>query len=456
MPRLLRSGVLAAFVILSASLAAAAPAAVPPSFLLILADDQSWVGTSQPMIPGERDTASDYHRTPAIERLASRGMLFTDGYAPAPFCCPTRRSLQVGQNPARHEYQQDRKNWPEVYRRQLNIPRMLKAADARYRTAHFGKWDHRYDGVSPADQGFDESDGVTGNNTGGGRKAGGEVQREDPKLMSTLTERAGVFLEEQARAGKPFYLQVSHYAVHLEIQHSPEAMARVRGRPTGIKHNLDVFAAMTEDLDEAVGRLLDRLNALGLAERTYVIYMSDNGGRPTLPGAADKGQGPNYPLRGAKGTLYEGGIRVPFIVAGPGVKAGSVSRVPVTGLDLFPTFADFAGYREKLPGTIDGGSLRGVWLNGGVGEVRRARPYLLFHQAIDRRAQTALRWGDLKLVKNWTTGEVELFDLSRDLREAENLVKRMPEKAAELHRIAAGFISEVKAETRQLGKIKDD
>lgn len=442
--------------ILSASLAAAAPAAVPPSFLLILADDQSWVGTSQPMIPDERDTASDYHRTPAIERLASRGMLFTDGYAPAPFCCPTRRSLQVGQTPARHEYQQDRKNWPEVYRRQLNIPRMLKAADARYRTAHFGKWDHRYDGVSPADQGFDESDGVTGNNTGGGRKAGGEVQREDPKLMSTLTERAGVFLEEQARAGKPFYLQVSHYAVHLEIQHSAAAMARVRGRPTGIKHNLDVFAAMTEDLDDAVGRLLDRLNALGLAERTYVIYMSDNGGRPTLPGAADKGQGPNYPLRGAKGTLYEGGIRVPFIVAGPGVKAGSVSRVPVTGLDLFPTFADFAGYREKLPETIDGGSLRGLWLNGGVGEVRRVRPYLLFHQAIDRRAQTALRWGDLKLVKNWTTGEVELFDLSRDLREAENLVKRMPEKAAELHRIAAGFISEVKAETRQLGKIKDD
>ena len=105
---------------------------------------------------------------------------------------------------------------------------------------------------------------------------------------------------------------------------------------------------------------------------------------------------------------------------------------------------------------MDGGSLRDVWLNGGTGEGRRARPYLLFHQAIDRRAQTALRWGDLKLVKNWTTGEVELFDLARDLRESENLAKRLPEKTAELHRIAAAFISEVKAETRQLGKIKDD
>ncbi|MFM8619362.1 MAG: sulfatase-like hydrolase/transferase [Opitutaceae bacterium] len=456
MPRFSPPGWLVVWFLLAVPVAWAAPAAVPPSFLLILADDQSWVGTSQPMIPGDPDTASDYHRTPRIERLASRGMLFTDGYAPAPYCCPTRRSLQVGQTPARHEYQQDRENWPAAYRRQLNIPRMLKAADARYATAHFGKWDHRYDGVSPADQGFDESDGVTGNNTGGGRKAGGDTQREDPKLMRTLTERAGVFLEQQARSGRPFFLQVSHYAVHLEIQHSPEAMARVRGRPPGIKHNLDVFAAMTEDLDDAVGRLLDRLDALGLAERTYVIYMSDNGGRPSLPGAAEKGQGPNYPLRGAKGTLYEGGIRVPFIVAGPGVKAGSVSRVPVTGLDFLPTFADFAGYREKLPETIDGGSLRGVWLNGGVGEVRRARPYLMFHQAIDRRAQTAVRRGDLKLVKNWTTGEVELFDLSRDLREADNLAKRLPEKTAELHRIAVGFVAEVKAETRQLGKIKDD
>ncbi|MCE2863579.1 MAG: sulfatase-like hydrolase/transferase [Opitutaceae bacterium] len=434
----------------------AAGAPLPPSFLVILADDQSWAGTSQRMIPGDPASASDYHRTPRIEQLAARGMLFTDGYAPAPYCCPTRRSLQVGQTPARHEYQRDREGWPADYRRRLNIPRLLKAADARYRAAHFGKWDHRYDGISPADQGFDESDGVTGNNTGGGRKAGGEMQREDPKLMSTLTERAGAFMAEQARAGRPFFLQVSHYAVHLEIQHSPAAMTRVRGRAPGIKHNLDVFAAMTEDLDDAVGRLLDRLEALGLAERTYVVYLSDNGGRPTLPGAADRGQGPNFPLRGAKGTLYEGGIRVPFIVAGPGIKAGSVSRVPVTGLDLLPTFADLAGYRSPLPANLDGGSLREVWHNGGVGEVRRPRPYLLFHQAVDRRAQTALRWGDLKLVKNWTTGEVELFDLARDPRESENLARLRPEKTAELHRLATAFIDEVKAETRQLGKIKDD
>jgi arylsulfatase A-like enzyme len=442
---------------LVAGRAVAAPSTgLPPSFILVLSDDQSWVGTSQEMIPGRPETASDYHRTPQLERLAARGMLFTDGYAPAPYCCPTRRSLQVSQTPARHEYQVDRKGWTDVYRRQLNIPRMLKAADARYRTAHLGKWDHRYDGISPADQGYDVSDGVTSNATGGGRDAGGGTERSDPKLIQSLTERAGAFLAEQAREQRPFYLQVSHYAVHLQIQHTREALAKVQGRPTGRKHNLAEFAAMTEDLDTGLGRLMEKVTQLGLENRTYVIFMSDNGGRPTLPGAVDRGLGLNHPLRAGKGTVYEGGIRVPFIVMGPGIKPGSVSRVPVTGLDLLPTMADLAGYREPLPPTVDGGSLREVWHNGGVGEVRRTRPYLLFHQAIDRRAQTAVRSGDFKLVKNWTTGQVELFDLSKDLSEANDLAKVLPAKTDELHRLANAFIAEVKAETRQLGKLKED
>jgi len=439
-----------------APLASAAERPVPPSFLLILSDDQSWVGTSLPMIPGRPETASDHHRTPNLERLAAQGMRFTDGYSPAPYCCPTRRSLQVGQSPARHEYQRDREGWPAVYRRQLNVPRLLKAADPRYRTAHLGKWDHRYDGVSPADQGFDVSDGVTSNATGGGRDAGGQPEREDPKLIHSLTDRATAFLAEQARAGTPFFLQVSHYAVHLEIQYSPESHARARSWPPGHKHQLVSFAAMTHDLDAGVGRLLDELGRLGLRERTYVIFMSDNGGRPTLPGASTAGPGLNYPLRAGKGTLYEGGIRVPFLVAGPGVRPGSVSRVPVTGLDLLPTFADFAGYQSPLPPEVDGGSLRELWLGGGVGEVRRRRPHLIFHQAVDRRAQTALRQGDLKLIKHWTSGQVELFDLARDLSEERNLAAERPVETAALLRLVEAFVSEVGAETRQLGKAKDD
>lgn len=443
----------------------AAPATPParPNFIVILSDDQSWVGTSHRMIPGNPETASDYFRTPNLERLAAQGMTFSQGYSPAPFCCPTRRSLQVSQTPARHEYQADREGWPAVYRQQLNIPRMLKQADPRYRTAHFGKWDHRYDQVSPADQGYDVSDGVTGNANGngiaagpGGSKTGQTSELEDPKLVKSLTARAEAFLEEQVRAGRPFYLQVSHYAVHLDIQHSPEAMGRARTLPPGRKHNLVTFAAMTDDLDAGVGRLMEKVRALGLLENTYVFFLSDNGGRMSLPGSKDLGLGLNHPLRGGKATMYEGGIRVPFFVLGPGVKPGSVSAVPATGLDILPTMAELAGYPSPLPATMDGGSLTAVLHHAGAGEVRRPRPYLIFHQAVDRVAQSAIRWGDFKLVKTWKSGKTELFDLSRDLSEAHDLSGTMPAKAKEMEQTLTTFLADVKATTVQTKAGKEE
>ncbi len=186
-----------------------------PNFLVILTDDQSWVGTSLLIDPEDQNSRSDYYQTPQLERLAASGMRFTDGYAPAPFCCPTRRSLLIGQTPARHLYQKDQRSWPSSFRRQLSIPRMLKEADRDYATAHFGKWDHRFDGVTPEDMGYDVSDGVTGNGTGGGKGSGGPSAKEDPKLIGDLTNRAGAFMERQHAAGRPFFVQVSHYAVHL-------------------------------------------------------------------------------------------------------------------------------------------------------------------------------------------------------------------------------------------------
>ncbi len=427
-----------------------------PNFIVILSDDQSWVGTSQRMIPGNSETASDYFRTPNIERLAAQGMVFSQGYAPAPFCCPTRRSLQISQTPAKHEYQADREGWPAVYRQQLNIPRMLKAADPRYRAAHFGKWDHRYDNVSPADQGYDVSDGLTGNATGTGRDAGDAVLHVDPKRVVSVTDRACAFMEEQVREARPFYLQVSHYAVHLAIQHSAAAMERTKSLKPGKKHNLETFAAMTDDLDAGIGRLMEKIRALGLLENTYIFFLSDNGGRTSLPGSKDLGLGLNHPLRGGKAGMYEGGIRVPFIVLGPGVKSGSVSNVPVTGLDFLPTMAELAGYQPALPATIDGGSITAVLRNAGAGEVKRQRPYLIFHQAYDRNAQSALRWGDLKLVKTWKTGKLELFDLSKDLSEANDLSTKMPEKTKELDQTLTVFLTHVKATTVQTKIGKDE
>lgn len=435
-------------VLLVSSLAVAPSAAADaPSFFVILSDDQSWAGSSVPMLPGDPRSRSDYFQTPGLERLAHSGMLFTNGYAPAPFCCPTRRSLQVGQTPARHVYQVDQRSWAERYRRQLNIPRVLKAADSRYRTAHFGKWDHRFDRPSPEDMGYDLSDGDTGNGTGGGKGSGGPAAVSDPKLIDHLTRRASEFLAEQAASGSPFYLQVSHYAVHLDIYYRGGTLDRVRLWPAGRKHYLPEFAAMTADMDASIGLLLDRLADLGLAESTYVFFLSDNGGRATLPGAGTPPVPRNAPLRGAKGTMYEGGIRVPFVVAGPGIEPGSVSHVPVTGLDILPTVADLAGYPASLPGQVDGGSLRPVLRGGGT--VERSRDFLIFHQAVGRKAQTALRLGDWKLVKTWADSLVELFHLGDDLGETENLAGRFPERAGELRRRMAHFLREAGAETRR-------
>ena len=136
------------------SLQSAKGANPSPNFVVILTDDQSWVGTSVLMDPDDERTRSDYYRTPNIERLAEMGMRFTQGYSLAPFCCPTRRSLLIGQTPARHIYQKDQESWPKEYRKQLSLPRMLKQANPAYRTAHFGKWDMRFDEVTPEEMGI--------------------------------------------------------------------------------------------------------------------------------------------------------------------------------------------------------------------------------------------------------------------------------------------------------------
>lgn len=425
-------------------------AADKPNFIVILTDDQSWVGSSAEMIPGDARTRSDYFRTPNIERLARLGMRFTQGYSPAASCCPTRRAIQTGQVPARHEYNAERKEWTDTYRKQLNIPRMLKAADERYVTAHFGKWDHRYDEVTPAEQDFDFSDGYTGNSTGGAKGTDGPAATPDPKRIDTITDKALHFITRNHANDRPFYLQVSHYAVHLDIYYNAATLKSIKKNSTpGRKHNMPEFAAMTADMDAGIGRILDLLVKLDLLKNTYVIFMSDNGGRNSIPKAPDSKIHRNAPLRDGKHSFYEGGIRVPFIAIGPGVEAGSVCTVPVTAVDLFPTFADIAGYSDSLPRNIDGGSLRQLLQNKGEGTVKRPRPYLIFHQGVDRTAISAIRLGDYKLVKTWKKKKLELFDLSRDISEANDLSNQMRDKTRELDSMLTGFLKKVGAETSQ-------
>ncbi|MEM7147912.1 MAG: sulfatase [Verrucomicrobiota bacterium] len=431
-----------------ASLLPAPVANSSPNFILILTDDQSYVGTSHQIIPDDPRTVSDYFQTPNTERLAALGMTFSQGYSPAASCCPTRRAIQTGQTPARHEYNADRKNWTDTYRKQLNIPRMLKAADPAYQTAHFGKWDHRYDEITPEEQGFDASDGYTGNNTGGAKGTGGPAAQADPKRIDSITERAVEFIESNHQADTPFFLQISHYAVHLDIFYNQSTLDALGDRPPGKKHNMPEFAAMTEDMDAGFGRVIDKLTELDLLDNTYIIYFSDNGGRTTIPKAPDRIEDRNAPLRDGKHSFYEGGIRVPFIIAGPGVAPGSHSDVPVTGLDIFPTLADLAKYPDPLPDNIDGGSLAAVLHNNGSGSVDRPRPYLIFHQAADRDPISAIRLDNFKLVKTWDRkkNKLELFDLSTDLSEQHDLTSENKEKTKQLNTLLKAFLNEVNAD----------
>jgi arylsulfatase A-like enzyme len=418
-----------------------------PNIVVILSDDQSWCGSSVLMDPNQPHSKSDYYITPSIERLTQMGMRFVQGYSPAPFCCPTRRSLQIGQTPARHIYQQDQDNWTSDYRKQLSIPRMLKDITPDYKAAHFGKWDMRYDGITPAEMGYDNSDGYTSNQTGGGKGSGGPATREDPKLIFAITQKACDFMEEQTNNKKPFYLQVSHYAVHLDIYYCQETLDICVTRPIGEKHTMPEFAAMTEDMDAGIGSILDKIESLGIKDNTYIFFMSDNGGRFTMPGQQGKVLDRNYPLREGKGTMYEGGIRIPFVVIGPGVEPGSVSRVPVTGLDILPTAAELCGYKKKLPDVLDGGSMKSVLINKGKGSIKRNNPFFIFHQAVSRDGETAIRLGKFKLVKIWSENKLELFDLSTGISEAVDLSTAMPQKTQQLHQLMTDFLNNVNAET---------
>ncbi len=429
---------------------ALAPGQDKPNFVFILSDDQGWSQLSFAMDPEVRDAASSYLVTPNMARLAQRGMRFTSGYSPAPLCTPTRRSIFCGMTPARQRGTEFKSEFDWSGR--LTLPEALRQADPSYRTAHFGKFGSEM-GASPEEVGFDQSDGWTTNRTGGMptpfEERGRSVVKDDPKLAFAITDRAVSFIESHT-GRHPFYVQISHYATHLQVQSRQESLEMFEAKGTPDRAVTHAFAGMLFDLDESIGRLLDALERLGIDDSTYVIFMADNGGRGTIPGATDSLSAPNRPLNGAKHTLYEGGVRVPFLVAGPGVEPNSVSHVPVTGYDLMPTLYDLAGGREPLPAEVDGGSFREVLENEGKGRVERGFGGLVFHRPLHRAfPASAIRLGDFKLLLKYASPRQpagkQLFDLSSDLGERTDLSAEMPEKTAELERLLLEYLRSVGA-----------
>ncbi len=407
-----------------------AASAAQPNFIVVLGEGAGWTSSSVQMDDRNPASKSEGVKTPSLERLAAAGMRFSDGYAASPRCTPSRAALFTGRSPAalHMTFVGDGKRGGavttkiippnasmELAMEETTICELLKQAG--YATAHFGKW--HVGREDPSKHGFDESDGPTSN---GGPE---NVDNPNPKQALAMTAKGIAFMEKNVKAKKPFYLQMSHY---------PSQDEKGGGqRGGGGKHAEEV--AVT---DQTFGQILDAVERLGLKGNTYIVYTTDHG----TPGR-------NAPLNGGKGGVWEGGIRVPFIVAGPGIKAGVCSHVRVSATDLFPTFAELAGVKQ-LPKNIEGGSLAAVLLGGGTGTVKRPREEFVVHfPHYDKDRQgpaSTILLGNFKLTRVYETGERKLFDLSKDIVERNDLAKTMWQKVAELDQRLTDYLKAVNAQ----------
>lgn len=435
-----------------------------PNIVLILTDDQGWTGTSVRMNKQLPDSASDLYRTPNLMRLAEQGMRFSNGYAPAPNCSPTRMSIQTGKTAARLGatdildvvpregtggrfyslyYVNKPLNVPlpisAIPDEELTIAELIKSHNADYKTAHFGKW--HMAGGSPGNHGYDVHDGPTTN-------APGRQGEPDPKRTGEVTKRAIDFLNQHGKSS-PFFMQVSYYAVHNPVLFKKETIDTY-SKTEGRKHINTRYAAMTEELDDGLGRILDKLEELDISDNTYVIYTSDNGAEITEGTNTN-----NEPLAKGKTHVWEGGIRVPLIIRGPGIQADTQCDAPAIGYDFLPTIADWIGASEKVPKTIDGGSLSEVLANAGQGTIARKTEALIWYYSAYRNhkhvvPQAAIRSGDDKLIWDFESDRVQLFDLGLDISETTDLARFRPEVRNRLHSYLKGYFKDagVKLPTR--------
>lgn len=410
-----------------------------PNFVVIIADDLGW-----------RDLGfmgSDYHRTPHIDRLAAEGLAFTQAYANAPVCAPTRAAILSGMYSARTgvytvggsgNSRRSSSDGVDISKLSLTTPRNQSSLDpgittlpealreAGYATGHVGKWHlGRTSGsTGPTAHGFTSSIGAS---RGGGTRTYyapyglSDLDRtasEGEYLTDRLTEEAVDFVKENQ--DRPFLLWLGHYAVHTPIEADPEVLKQVERWPTGRQHDNAEYAAMLVSLDNSVGRITQTLDELGLAENTVVVFVSDNGGGRRVTD--------NAPLRDSKGSLYEGGVRIPCVVRYPGVvEAGRETDEPVLLFDLYPTLLDLANLKPNRRQPIDGLSWRP--LLEGKSKLDEERPLVWYNPTynISRRGtvsngpRAVIRQGDWKMHYDFESKQSQLYNLGHDLGESRDL-----------------------------------
>ena len=415
-----------------------------PNVVFILADDLGWTDLAC--------YGSKYYETPNLDRLAAEGVRFTSGYTCGPNCTPPRAALLSGQyGPRTGAYTVgsiDRFDWSSRPLRPVdnvtNLPldkvtfaQAMK--DAGYATAMFGKWHLGNKGPHhPGQRGFDEAIESSGKHFN---------FETDPKvdvpkgqyLADFLTDRGVEFIRKNK--DKPFFLYLPHFGVHAPKEAKPELIERFKNKPAAGGHHDPVYAAMIYSVDESVGRIMATLEELKLTENTLVIFSSDNGGvggyvREGIKQGKDTTD--NAPLRGGKGMLYEGGVRVPYIFRWPGtIKPGTTSDTPIIGVDLLPTFVELA--QAKLPDQPRDGVSLAAHLQGKPLE----RDAIFWHfpgylgaggnDKWRTKPVGAVRSGDHKLLEWYEDGKLELYDLKADPGQKDNLAEKQPELAKQLH-----------------------
>jgi arylsulfatase A-like enzyme len=406
-----------------------------PNFVFFLIDDLGWTDLG---FMGSR-----YYETPRIDKLASEGLVFTSAYSNAPNCAPTRACLMSGQygprhgvytvgtpqrGPAKRRKLIPTPNTTELGTEHVTLAEALKPAG--YACACLGKWHLGSKApFRPQDRGFD----VVYE-----RRERSHFTADGRYLTDRLTDEAVEFIE--ANRDRSFFVYLSHHAVHTPIQAKPELVAKYEKKPPAGGHNNPEYAAMIESVDQSVGRVLDKLEELNLSDDTVVFFFSDNGGHANFTS--------NKPLRGSKGTLYEGGIRVPAIVRWP--NAGTAGRrcdVPIIGLDFYPTILEMAGAPRPGGYTLDGESIVPLVEDNAALE-REAifwhfpaylEPYNNSQWPWRTTPAGAVRRGHWKLIEFFEDGRVELYNLKDDIGETKDLAASSPDKANEMRRLLADW-----------------
>jgi len=411
-----------------------------PNIIFILADD---LGFAELGCYGNM-----FNETPNLDKLAAQGTMFNNAYASAPVCSPYRAALMTGQYPARvgvTDYL--RPNDPKhLSTDHITIAEMLKRIG--YTTGIIGKWhltgyaNHGVKEFPPGLHGFDEvivseNRGISGGSYFHPYHFNKEIEKRLPGkeyLVDRCNLEAVEFIDRHKDG--PFFLYLSHYAVHTRLVGKPELVAKYEKKPGAGKgnrapRNNPHLAAQLESIDEGVGMIMNKLDELGLAENTVLIFTSDNGGEDRVTS--------NAPLRAGKSTLYEGGIREPLIIRWPKVtKRGTVCNTPTCNIDFYPTLLQFAGLNPDPAQYLDGVSILPLLKNP---RTKLDRNTLYWHYPLKKphflggRSAGAIRQGHFKLIEFFDNGEVELYNLSEDISEKNNLARKLPEKAADLQKL---------------------